>query len=481
MTWLADDSRAGAEVMLSLPRVAPADAGARSPRWLAACASRDAARPSEPRPGSLDVRRPRAVALCRRRSPRRRHPRRVAGRASASRPPTKPRSGWRGAARPRPSPTTPASPTSTRSSTPCWSTSAAQIAVMALSVAHEGAIARAATRLATTTGRCRSTLDAAGAAQRRRARRARLRPAAAPPARPASRRSDVADTGAGDRRAWRRTAASSCACRGPRRIRFPSRCGRSSIAAPPGRCGCATATPAPSSAPSTAGARRRPTDDGGPVALLLDRLRTRRPPAGAARARRAGAARSRRSRASAPTRSRRTCCPTWRSSFELLRTINTAQVQGTQISGNGPVLTPAPRRRADRRRRRAPGGEQPARLARTARRRRRQGAARGDRPGRGSPATPRRPCAPRATTARSSTSIAALQNLGRLMLRYHFAEEAEQIVQLMQPAPASRRRRARAARPRPGRRELRGARRRRRDASASRSRATGAWATRSCT
>ncbi len=33
--------------------------------------------------------------------------------------------------------------------------------------------------------------------------------------------------------------------------------------------------------------------------------------------------------------------------------------------------------------------------------------------------------------------IAALQNLGRLMLRYHFAEEAEQIVQLMQPAPAS--------------------------------------------
>ena len=32
--------------------------------------------------------------------------------------------------------------------------------------------------------------------------------------------------------------------------------------------------------------------------------------------------------------------------------------------------------------------------------------------------------------------IAAMQNLGRLMLRYHFADEAEQIQQLMQPAPA---------------------------------------------
>jgi len=34
--------------------------------------------------------------------------------------------------------------------------------------------------------------------------------------------------------------------------------------------------------------------------------------------------------------------------------------------------------------------------------------------------------------------IAVLQNLGRLMLRYHFADEAEQIQQLMQPSPADR-------------------------------------------
>ena len=31
-----------------------------------------------------------------------------------------------------------------------------------------------------------------------------------------------------------------------------------------------------------------------------------------------------------------------------------------------------------------------------------------------------------------------LQNLGRLLLRYHFADEAEQIRQLMQPVPAGR-------------------------------------------
>jgi eukaryotic-like serine/threonine-protein kinase len=34
--------------------------------------------------------------------------------------------------------------------------------------------------------------------------------------------------------------------------------------------------------------------------------------------------------------------------------------------------------------------------------------------------------------------ITALQNLGRLMLRYHFADEAEQIQQLMTPSPADR-------------------------------------------
>ena len=47
--------------------------------------------------------------------------------------------------------------------------------------------------------------------------------------------------------------------------------------------------------------------------------------------------------------------------------------------------------------------------------------------------------------------IAALQSLGRLLLRYHFADEAEQIHQLTQPMPATRidgETRAGAARPR---------------------------------
>ena len=48
-------------------------------------------------------------------------------------------------------------------------------------------------------------------------------------------------------------------------------------------------------------------------------------------------------------------------SFELLRTVNSAQVRGTQVAGNGPVLTLAPRHRAARRRRRAQRGAGAAR------------------------------------------------------------------------------------------------------------------------
>jgi non-specific serine/threonine protein kinase len=41
--------------------------------------------------------------------------------------------------------------------------------------------------------------------------------------------------------------------------------------------------------------------------------------------------------------------------------------------------------------------------------------------------------------------IAALQNLGRLLVQYHFAHDAAQIAALMQPAPAGKRRCPRAA------------------------------------
>ena len=86
------------------------------------------------------------------------------------------------------------------------------------------------------------------------------------------------------------------------------------------------------------GWREAAPETGGPVALLLDRLRTRRPPAGAAglaaRVQRVTAIESQRTDEIA-----RYLLPDLALSFELLSTLNSAQVQGTQIAGNGPVLT----------------------------------------------------------------------------------------------------------------------------------------------
>lgn len=122
-------------------------------------------------------------------------------------------------------------------------------------------------------------------------------------------------------------------------------------------------------------------------------------------------------------------------SFELLRTVNSAQVRGTQIAGNGPVLT---LRRAI-----ALIGVDGVRSAANALR---------PWPGplsEGGAAALNRTMAcvrlaghvaqalrPPGYDGEVVYLVALMQNLGRLLVQYHFPEEAEQIRQLMQPAPA---------------------------------------------
>jgi len=124
-------------------------------------------------------------------------------------------------------------------------------------------------------------------------------------------------------------------------------------------------------------------------------------------------------------------------SFELLRTLNSAQVQGTQIQGNGPVLTLRRIisligvngvRLAANTLRQWPGplseGQAMALQAMFERVRLAGHLAQALRPAGYDPQV--------------IYLIAVMQNLGRLMLRYHFADEAEQIQQLMRPHPADR-------------------------------------------
>ena len=175
-------------------------------------------------------------------------------------------------------------------------------------------------------------------------------------------------------------------------------------------------------------------DDGGPVALLLDRLRTvgHLPalPGLGGRVQRVTAIESQRTDEIAAH-----LLPDLALSFELLRTINSAQVQGTQISGNGPVLTLRRVvaligvngvRQAANSLRAWPGplDEVAAKALLAAIDRVRLA---------GHTAQALRPAG---YDGEVIYLIAALQSLGRLMLRYHFAEEAEQILQLMQPAPS---------------------------------------------
>jgi len=124
-------------------------------------------------------------------------------------------------------------------------------------------------------------------------------------------------------------------------------------------------------------------------------------------------------------------------SFELLKTLNSAQVQGTQIAGNGPVLTLRRVvaligvdgvRAAANSLRVWPGplDEEGARALRATIDRVRLA---------GHMAQALRPAG---YDAEVVYLIAVLQNLGRLLLGYHFADEAEQVRQLMQPIPAVR-------------------------------------------
>jgi len=174
-------------------------------------------------------------------------------------------------------------------------------------------------------------------------------------------------------------------------------------------------------------------DGGGPVGLLLDRLRSvgHLPalPGLAARVAKVTSLESQRTDEIADQ-----VLADMALSFELLRTLNSAQVQGTQIQGNGPVLT--------LRRIISLIGVNGVRLA-----------ANTLRPWPG-PLSETHAAALQVTLDRVRLAghtaqalrpagydaqvvylIAVLQNLGRLMLRYHFADEAEQIEQLMKPAP----------------------------------------------
>jgi eukaryotic-like serine/threonine-protein kinase len=177
-------------------------------------------------------------------------------------------------------------------------------------------------------------------------------------------------------------------------------------------------------------------DRGGPLALLLDRLRTvGHLPTSAgisARMTRLVHVEGRRSDEIAEE-----ILPDMALSFELLRTVNSAQVQGTQIAGNGPVLT---LRRAI-----ALVGINGVRAA-----------AKGLRTWPGPLSEPQAAVLTRlmervrlaAHTAQALRPpgydpevvylVTALQNLGRLLVQYHFPEESEQIRLLMQAEPAAR-------------------------------------------
>jgi len=177
-------------------------------------------------------------------------------------------------------------------------------------------------------------------------------------------------------------------------------------------------------------------DDGGPVALLLDRLHSvgHLPalPGLGARVQRVTSIESQRTDEIA-----RHLLPDLALSFELLKTLSSARVQGTQIPGNGPVLTLRRIvaligvdgvRAAANTLRAWPGavdGERESALRETIDRIRLAGhLAQALRPAGYDP--------------EAVYLVTVLQNLGWLMLRYHFADEAEQIRQLMQPIAALR-------------------------------------------
>lgn len=124
-------------------------------------------------------------------------------------------------------------------------------------------------------------------------------------------------------------------------------------------------------------------------------------------------------------------------SFELLRAVNTAQVRGAQVAGGGPVLTVRRAiamlglngvRRAALALRPWPGPLNEAGAMELDRL-----IARVKRAGRLALAL-----RPAGYDGEVVYLITLLQNLGRLVVQYHFAEESTQIRRLMQPAPSAK-------------------------------------------
>lgn len=183
---------------------------------------------------------------------------------------------------------------------------------------------------------------------------------------------------------------------------------------------------------------------GGPLALLLDRLHSvghlpALPGVGALAARLAGLE-SRHTQEMAEPILRDMAL-----SFELLRQVNSAQVQGTQVAGNGPVLSIRRAlallgvngvRQAALALRAWPGplNETGAEALKASMERVRLA---------GYTAQALRPAG---YDAEVVYLIAVLQNLGRLLVQYHFPQEAAQIVELMQPSAGDEE----GARPQPG-------------------------------
>jgi eukaryotic-like serine/threonine-protein kinase len=175
---------------------------------------------------------------------------------------------------------------------------------------------------------------------------------------------------------------------------------------------------------------------GGPVAQLLDRVRANgvlpAVPGGAARAARLALMERERTSELAEIVLQDTAL-----AFELLRMVNSAQVRAALAAGSGPVMTIRRAiamlgldgvRRAALSLRAWPGPLNDVHAAEMERLLDRARHA----------ARIAQWLRPRGYDAEVVFLIALLQNLGRLVLQYHFPEEAQQMRRLMQPAPATK-------------------------------------------
>ena len=176
--------------------------------------------------------------------------------------------------------------------------------------------------------------------------------------------------------------------------------------------------------------------DAGPMALLADRLRAAgvlpSSPGAAARAARLALMERERTNELAEV-----VLEDLALSFEMLRLVNTAQVRGAQVAGSGPVLTVRRSiamlgldgvRRAALALREWPGPLQAGAAQQL------------------QTLIDRCKCAGRVAVALRPAGydgevvylVTLLQNLGRLVVQYHFADEAQQIRRLMKNAPSAR-------------------------------------------